>query len=84
MAPYPQRFYERDLVQIVSRKELEAFRANWKYHHPLAEHQLALAGQQARVASVGFYHGGDVIYKLVDAPGIGHEVCLQAIPAGDV
>ena len=30
------------------------------------------------------YHGGDVMYELADVPGIWHEVCLQAIPAGDV
>jgi hypothetical protein len=84
MAPYPQRFYERNLVRIVGFKELEAFRANWKFHHPLAEHQLAFAGQQATVASVGFYHGGDVIYELAGVPGTWHEVCLQAIPADDV
>jgi hypothetical protein len=84
MPPYPQFFFEGDLVQVVGLKELEAFRANWKYHHPLAEHQLAFAGRRATVASVGFYHGGDVIYELAGVPGIWHEACLHALPAGSV
>jgi hypothetical protein len=69
MSPYPQRFFKDALVQIVGRAELEVFRAKWKFHHPLVEAQLPFAGRQATIVSVGFYHGGDVIYELADVPG---------------
>jgi len=77
MPPYPQLFQKGALVRIGGLKELGDFRAQWKYHHPLAEEQLAFAGTQAIVEEVGFYHGGDVIYKLTGVPGIWHEACLH-------
>jgi hypothetical protein len=44
--------------------------------------QLEYAGRIAEVESVGFYHGGDELYKLQGLPGIWHEVCLEAGIAG--
>jgi len=64
-------------VRIQSLDALNAFRRSWKFHHPLADEQLAFADQSATVATVGFYHGGDVLYTLKDVPGIWHERCLQ-------
>jgi hypothetical protein len=75
---YPQRYLKGALVLVVGRAELEAFTATWKYHHPLEDAQLPFAGRMATVVSVGFYHGGDVIYELADVPGIWHEICLRA------
>jgi hypothetical protein len=38
--------------------------------------QLEYAGREVTIANVGIYHGGDVIYQLVEAPGVWHEDCL--------
>jgi hypothetical protein len=65
-------------VRIQSLDALRAFRESWKFHHPLAEEQLAYADCPATVASVGYYHGGDVLYALRDVPGIWHEGCLMS------
>jgi hypothetical protein len=67
-------------VVIVPQEELEQFRATWRYHHKLETSQLPYAGQTARVKSVGFYHGGDVLYELNEIPGIWHECCLRPSP----
>jgi hypothetical protein len=68
-------------VRVVPRARLEDFRRTWRYHHALEEGQLRYAGALAPVASVGFYHGGDVLYTLKDIPGIWHEVCLDSARA---
>jgi hypothetical protein len=57
---------------------LEQFKRDWKYHHALSSEQLAAAGLNDTVKSVGFYHGGDVLYELANSPGIWHEVCLES------
>jgi hypothetical protein len=31
-----------------------------------------------KIKSVGFYHGGDVLYEIEGVPGIWHERCLEA------
>jgi hypothetical protein len=75
--PYEPAFQAGDRVRIADREKLEAFRRNWKHHHPLQPEQLAHAEMVATVASVGIYHGGDVIYQLVEATGTWHEDCLE-------
>jgi hypothetical protein len=35
----------------------------------------------ARIATVAFYHGGEVLYTLENIPGIWHEVCLDSASA---
>jgi hypothetical protein len=50
-------------VRIASMDELEPFRANWLFHHKLEEAQIPYAGHVARIASIGHYHGGDVLYS---------------------
>ena len=62
---------------MVASDRLHAFRASWKYHHPLGEAQLDAAGRTAVVARVGYYHGGDPLYELEGLPGLWHEVCLE-------
>ena len=44
---------------------------------------MPYAGTVARVATVGFYHGGDVLYTLENIPGIWHEVCLDSAGASN-
>lgn len=74
--PYQERFPKGTNVRIASKDALERFRDTWLYHHKLETAQLSHADQVARVASVGFYHGGDVLYELEGVPGIWHECCL--------
>lgn len=81
MPPYQKNFSPSSRVRIVDRAALEDFRANWKYHHPLAPGQLQYADALAVVQDVSYYHGGDVLYQLVDVPGHWHECCLGAADA---
>jgi hypothetical protein len=40
--------------------------------------QLAYADKTGKIKSVGFYHGGDVLYEIERMPGIWHEQLLEA------
>jgi len=63
-------------VKIASRTVLLEFQRAWKYHHKLEEAQIEYAGKTAVVKSIGYYHGGDVLYWLEEVPGTWHECCL--------
>jgi hypothetical protein len=76
MTPYSERFPVGSTVRIAERHALEYFRKTWKLHNPLLPEQLAFGGARATIASVGFYHGGDVRYVLDGVPGVWHEQCL--------
>lgn len=76
MTGYRSLFGVGARVRIKPLPMLQAFRRTWKLHHPLTEDQLAFAGRPAKVATVGFYHGGDVLYTLEGVPGIWHEQCV--------
>jgi hypothetical protein len=80
---YNADFPKGSKVRIKSRQFLENFRRTWKYHHPLEESQVAYGGRVAEVDSVGYYHGGDELYRLKHVPGIWHEECL-ALPTEPV
>jgi hypothetical protein len=73
---YHQKFTAGSIVRIAERQALERFRQTWKLHNPLLADQLVFAGSSATIASVGFYHGGDVLYVLEGIPGVWHELCL--------
>jgi hypothetical protein len=75
---YKEKFPIRCEVIVAGRTELQDFLSNWKLHNPLQESQLEYADKKAVIESVGFYHGGDVLYKLEGIPGIWHERCLRA------
>ena len=79
MTPYEAAFPVGSNIRIRSRHELERFRREWKYHHPITDEQVGLAGQKATVEDVGFYHGGDPLYTLAGAPGFWHEECLMGL-----
>ena len=64
------------MVRIAGRQILEEFREDWQFHDPLTPEQLLCADRSARVAGVGFYHGGDPLYSLENIPGVWHECCL--------
>ena len=66
-------------VRIASRTVLEEFTRTWKYHNPLRNDQLELHDVEAVVEDVGFYHGGDELYKLKGLPGVWHEQCLKEV-----
>jgi hypothetical protein len=73
---YREKYAVGTLVRIASTERLNVFMREWTLHHPLELKQLAFAGRVDRVRSVGFYHGGDVLYTLENAPGTWHEQLL--------
>jgi hypothetical protein len=75
-APYNAAYAVGAEVRIAARSALGGFAKTWKLHNPLTIEQLPFAGRQATVPSVGYYHGGDVLYVLNDVPGVWHEACL--------
>jgi hypothetical protein len=77
--PYNAEFAEGSQVRIASRTYLEEFQRTWQHHNKLTDQQLNYAETLARVASIGFYHGGDEIYELDDVPGVWHESCLTSV-----
>jgi hypothetical protein len=77
MASYEERYPVGTMVRIASLDRLRAFKQQWKYHHPLDPEQLKYAGTADKICGVGFYHGGDVLYELENAPGTWHEEMLD-------
>lgn len=78
MKSYQEAFPTGSTVRIRDREALEKFHQEWKYHDPLTEEQIAFAGETATVEEVGFYYGGDPLYKLDGVPGVWHEECIMA------
>jgi len=76
--PYHATFSAGASIRVESRAVLDAFKRDWRYHNPLTDEQLVFAGVRSHVNTVGFYHGGEPLYTLVDAPGVWHEQCLLA------
>ncbi|MGH7706438.1 MAG: hypothetical protein ACREM6_00670 [Vulcanimicrobiaceae bacterium] len=75
---YKEEFSEGSMVKIASRSFLETFLRTWKLHNQMEPAQLNYADQVAEVESVGFYHGGDELYRLKGIPGVWHEQCLES------
>jgi hypothetical protein len=75
----PAKYRDGAVVRVASKPRLEAFRKNWKLHHPLQPAQLNYAGRSAKVLKSAMYHGGDILYELEGIPGIWHEQCLEAV-----
>ena len=75
---YKEEFTKGSMVRIADRSFLENFLQTWKLHNKLETEQLPYAGQVAEVESVGFYHGGDELYRLKGIPGVWHQQCLEA------
>jgi hypothetical protein len=74
---YQAEFPKGSSVKIANRSSLEDFLRTWTLHNKLEPEQLNFADQIAEVESVGFYHGGDELYRLKGVPGIWHEQCLE-------
>jgi len=77
MPAYDASFPPGTRVRVVDRSLLEDFQRRWRLHNPVQDDQLRCAGQRAIVKSVGYYHGGDVLYQLEELPGIWHQCCLE-------
>jgi hypothetical protein len=75
--PYNAEYPKGAKVRVADLNVLEDFKRNWNLHNKLEPNQLEFAGVRAEVESVGFYHGGDELYKLKNVPGIWHEQCLE-------
>lgn len=78
LPPYQEQFPVGSRVRVKPRSFLEQFQREWKYHHPISKDQIDAAGKTDSVKSVGFYHGGDVLYQLSEIPGTWHEECLES------
>jgi len=74
------RFPEGSKARVADRATLEEFMATWKYHHKLRPDQLEYADRVATVVDVGWYHGGDPVYKLEGIPGLWLDQCLIEEP----
>lgn len=74
--PYQPEHAKGSRVRIASRLVLEQFLRDWKYHSKLQPEQLNYADQLVEIDAVGFYHGGDKLYKLKGVPGVWHPQCL--------
>lgn len=70
---YKEEFPVGIKVKVKSREELELFIKEWKWHNPLPIEKLQYAGKIFKVESVGFYFGGNVLYKLEGIEGLWHE-----------
>ena len=79
MPPYDAAFRQGSRAQIAPLPALTEFMRTWTLHHPLQPEQLECAGRVGVVAAVGYYHGGDVLYRFEDLPGIWHECCLVEV-----
>jgi hypothetical protein len=75
---YKEKFPVGTLVKIARRDALEDFVRTWKLHNKLMFEQLAYTDKTGKIKSVGFYHGGDVLYEIERMPGIWHEQLLEA------
>jgi hypothetical protein len=78
--PYQAQHARGSRVKIASRRALEQFLRDWKYHNKLLPEQLNYADQLAEIEAIGFYHGGDELYKLKGFPGVWHLQCLLRAP----
>lgn len=74
---YKEQFPKGSAIRVKEREALESFKMEWHCHNPLQSQQLAFAGREGRIASGGFYHGGDMLYSLEGIPGAWHEQCLE-------
>jgi hypothetical protein len=77
--PYQEEYAKGSRVRIAARPVLEQFLRDWKYHNKLQPEQLNYADQLAEVESIGFYHGGDELYKLKGIPSVWHLRCLLPV-----
>jgi hypothetical protein len=77
MPPYKEKFPVGSRIRILDSEFLSKFKSEWRYHNPLTEEQMKFAGTETTIESVGYYHGGDVLYSLHNVPGIWHETCLE-------
>ena len=74
----PRKFKVGSKVRFAEYPALAEFRQTWNFHHPLGDEQLSWAGKTAEVTEASMYHGGDIIYRLKDIPGVWHERLLEA------
>ena len=75
--PYSASHPVDSAIRIAERMVLDDFAKTWTLYNPLSTEQLAFAGRESTVKSVGYYRGGDVLYVLYDVPGVWHEQCLE-------
>ena len=77
--PYTALYPRGTRIRIAPLKDLENFRDHWTSHNKLLPEQLQYAEREAIVEDLGYYFGGDTIYKLKGIPGTWHEQCLRSM-----
>ena len=77
MPAYHSAFNAGEHMTVADLDTLRAFQQSWEWHHPLSDEQLAFAGQNDRIKSVSYYHGGTTLYEFANIPGFWHESCLR-------
>ncbi|MCJ2669649.1 MAG: hypothetical protein LN416_03955 [Candidatus Thermoplasmatota archaeon] len=84
MPDYHSTFREGEKVRIRDRDYLRRFQKEWKFHHNVTDSQIEYGGNLDIVKQCGYYHGGDVLIELKNAPGVWHEMLLEeALPEGE-
>jgi len=83
MPNYHSAFAAGEYIRIADTQTLRRFQQSWKWHHPLDDERLSLAGKDARIAKVSYYHGGTPLYEFLDVPGIWHEPCVVDVTIGE-
>jgi len=78
MKTFSPRFSVGSRVRVGDRARLAGILSEWPYDNRLTVEQLEYAGRETAVASVTVRQGGHVFYGLDDAPGLWHDVCLDA------
>ncbi|HVR47582.1 MAG TPA: hypothetical protein VMT95_13210 [Candidatus Binatia bacterium] len=82
--PGPEKYRFGSRVRIAPLEALREFMKTWHYHHALVPEQLRYADMVTRIASVEYYHGGDVVYTLDDTGNFAWlEPCLKGVEPAD-
>lgn len=79
---YRAKFQVGARVRVAEEPVLRRFlRPDWALHHPLDPDLVRLAGTFQVIESVGFFHGGDPVYRLRNTGGTWHEGALVTLDA---
>lgn len=77
MPEYHSAFEPGDIIRVKNETYLLNFQKTWKYHHNISDEQIKYANRKDKVKKVYYYHGGDPLYELVNAPGVWHEQLIE-------
>lgn len=76
------RYQIGEIARIADHMLLEAFRAEWKYIHPLWSEHMGYAERLAKIESIEHNYCFRAIYGLEAIPGYWYEDCLRPAEPG--